>query len=80
MENNLHYAGKLTASKSCLGIVGEVDDGGDGHYVWTHKKFDIGFNENYIVDVNLTSEAKVKLKPGIKIPFTYEVRDLFSSL
>lgn len=55
------------------GIVGEVDESGDGHYVWTHKKFDIGYNGNQIVDVNLTSEAKVKLTPDAKILFTYEV-------
>jgi transmembrane 9 superfamily protein 3 len=56
------------------GIVGEIDEGGDGYYVWTHKKLDMGYHDNQIVDVNLTSEAKVKLAPGIKIPFTYEVR------
>lgn len=50
-----------------------MDDGGDGHYIWTHKKLDIGHNGQYIVDVNLTSESKVKLKAGVKIPFTYEV-------
>ena len=58
------------------GIVGEIDEGGDGFYIWTHKKFDIGFNGKQIVDVNLTSEAKVKLTPNIKIPFTYEVRNV----
>ena len=26
-----------------------------------------------IVDVNLTSESRVKLEPDLKIPFTYEV-------
>lgn len=55
------------------GIVGEIDEGGDGFYIWTHKKFDIGYNEKQIVDVNLTSEAKVKLAPNMKISFTYEV-------
>ena len=55
------------------GIVGD-DEGGEGHYIWTHKKFDIGYNEKQIVDVNLTSEAKIKLSPGIKISFSYEVR------
>uniref|UniRef100_A0A646QE06 Transmembrane 9 superfamily member n=1 Tax=Hemiscolopendra marginata TaxID=943146 RepID=A0A646QE06_9MYRI len=55
------------------GIVGEVDDSGDGFYIWTHKKFDIGYNGNRIVDVNLTSEAKVKLELNTKIQFTYEV-------
>lgn len=59
----------------CLGIVGEMEEsGGQIHYyIWTHKKFDIGYNGKYIVDVNLTSEQKVKLEIGAKIPFTYEV-------
>ncbi|XP_077999050.1 transmembrane 9 superfamily member 3-like [Glandiceps talaboti] len=56
------------------GIVGEIDEGGDGYYIWTHKKLDIGYNGDQIVDVNLTSEAKVKLAPGIKIPFSYQVQ------
>ena len=57
----------------CAGIVGEIDEGGDGYYIWTHKKFDIGYNGKQIVDVNLTSESKVKLEPNIKISFSYEV-------
>lgn len=52
------------------GKVGEIDD---GYYVWTHKKFDIGYNEKQIVDVNLTSENKVKLEPGVTLSFSYEV-------
>ncbi|KAI0241171.1 Transmembrane 9 superfamily member 3, partial [Lamellibrachia satsuma] len=56
------------------GIVGEIEEGGENYYIWTHKKFDIGVNGNQIVDVNLTSEAKVKLMPGSKILFSYEVR------
>ena len=42
-------------------------------YIWTHKKFDIGYNGKHIVDVNLTSESKVKLQPNIQLKFTYEV-------
>ncbi|XP_046349925.1 transmembrane 9 superfamily member 3-like [Haliotis rufescens] len=56
------------------GIVGEIEENTDGLYIWTHKKFDIGYNTKQIVDVNLTSEAKVKLAPNKKIPFTYEVK------
>jgi len=41
--------------------------------MWTHKKFDIGYNGKYIVDVNLTSEVKVKLEQDKTIQFTYEV-------
>jgi len=54
------------------GIVGEVGED-KKYYIWTHKRFDIGFNEKYIVYVNLTSENKMELKPDITIPFTYEV-------
>ena len=49
-------------------------------FVWTHKKFEIGYNGNQIVDVNLTSESKVKLKPETKITFTYEVRHFKTDL
>ncbi|RWS09662.1 Transmembrane 9 superfamily member 3-like protein [Dinothrombium tinctorium] len=56
------------------GIVGEFDEGDQpNYYLWTHKKFEIGYNGNQIVDVNLTSENKVKLKLDAKIIFTYEV-------
>ena len=56
-----------------IGIVGEIEENGDGYYIWTHKKFDIGFNGNQIVDVNLTSEAKIKLAADVQLQFTYEV-------
>ena len=56
------------------GIVGEIGDGdAQEHYLWTHKKFEIGYNGEQIVDVSLTSENQVKLVDGIKVPFTYEV-------
>jgi len=42
-------------------------------YIWTHKKLDIGYNGKHIVDVNLTSESKVKLQPNAQLKFTYEV-------
>lgn len=53
------------------GIVGEMTD--NNYYIWTHKKFEIGYNGNQIVDVNITSEDKVILEPKTKIAFTYEV-------
>ena len=57
------------------GIVGGVDDEAEeeGLYLWTHKKFDIGYNDDRIVDVNLTSDNKVFLSKGTKISFSYEV-------
>ena len=56
-----------------IGVVGEMDESGKNAYIWTHKKFEIGYNENRIVDVNLTSESKVQLQPNTKLSFTYEV-------
>merc|ERR1712071_341459 len=54
------------------GVVGEIDDNND-FYVYTHKKFEIGFNGKQIVDVNLTSQNKVKIEQGAIISFTFEV-------
>lgn len=61
-----------------LGVVGEVEnnDGvavSDSYYIWAHKKFDIGYNGKQIVDVNLTSDNRVKLVQGARISFSYEV-------
>jgi len=56
------------------GIVGEIDEKGEDFYIWTHKKFEIGWNGDQIVDVNLTSEGRTKLHLKTqKIEFTYEV-------
>jgi len=58
------------------GNVGDIEESPHtqpNYYLWTHKKFDIGYNGKHIVDVNLSSEVKVKLENGIRIPFTYEV-------
>lgn len=54
------------------GVVGEIGENNE-YYILTHKKFEIGFNGKQIVDVNLTSENKVKLEDGAVISFTYEV-------
>ncbi|CAG9761434.1 unnamed protein product [Ceutorhynchus assimilis] len=53
------------------GVVGEVKD--NNYYIWTHKKFEIGYNGKQIIDVNLTSEDKVELTSSKKLSFTYEV-------
>ena len=58
---------------SRLGIIGEMDESGKTAYIWTHKKFEIGYNGNRIVDVNLTSESKSPIQPNTKIVFSYEV-------
>lgn len=53
------------------GVVGEMKD--NNYYIWTHKKFEIGYNGKQIIDVNLTSEDKVLLGPTKMLNFTYEV-------
>jgi len=55
------------------GILGEMDESSKSAYIWTHKRFEIGYNGDRIVDVNLTSEAKVQLQPNSKLTFTYEI-------
>ena len=57
--------------------MGEIGESKDEYYLWTHKKFDISYNGDQIVDVSLTSESKTKLTPDTKISFTYEVRFVF---
>ena len=56
-------------------MVGEVDTSGTQpvYKMFTHKKFDVGYNGQQIVDVNLTSDARVVLQAGVKLDFSYEV-------
>ena len=55
------------------GVVGEAIEASQEYYLYSHKKFDIGYNGNRIVDVNMTTEGKVQLKLGQKVRFSYEV-------
>lgn len=41
--------------------------------IFTHKKIEVGYNGNQIVDVNLTSDGRMTLQPGVKLDFSYEV-------
>ncbi|KNC72061.1 hypothetical protein SARC_15392, partial [Sphaeroforma arctica JP610] len=41
-------------------------------YIWTHKKFEIGFNADRIVVVNTTNDRRVEVYPGQKVVFSYE--------
>ena len=60
--------------KRFAGIVGDKEDTDPkALYIWTHKRHDIGYNGNQIVDVNLTSEGKTKLELGAQVQFSYEV-------
>ena len=42
-------------------------------FIYTHKTFDISYNGDKIIMVNLTSEAPVPLEEGTPLDFTYSV-------
>ncbi|KAF7496450.1 Transmembrane 9 superfamily member 3 [Sarcoptes scabiei] len=56
-----------------MGSVGSNDESEEKSFLFTHKKFDIGYNGNQIVDVNMTSDGKTELLVGKQIAFSYEV-------
>jgi transmembrane 9 superfamily protein 3 len=62
------------------GTIGEVEESTKSYFLYTHRRLEIGFNGNRIVDVNLTNEGKVKLERGAQIPFTFEVNWKSSSV
>lgn len=55
------------------GRVGDLHGADKKPHIFTHKKFEIGYNDNRIVDVKLTTEKREPLVTGNKIKFTYEV-------
>ncbi|VBB25302.1 unnamed protein product [Acanthocheilonema viteae] len=64
------------------GMVGEIDSltTPPNYRLFTHKKLEIGYNGNQIVDINVTSDVRVALAPGASISFTYEVVWKFSNI
>lgn len=56
---------------SIVGFIGEMRD--ENAMLWTHKKFEILYNQNQIVGVSLSTSDSVPVTPGAKIIFTYEV-------
>mmetsp|Transcript_60971 Transcript_60971/g.120026 ORF Transcript_60971/g.120026 Transcript_60971/m.120026 type:complete len:602 (-) Transcript_60971:135-1940(-) len=59
------------------GMVGEVlrDDthGRMEKHIFTHRSLSISYNQNRIIEVNLTSENPVPIEAGQKLSFTYTV-------
>eukprot|EP00798_Chlamydomonas_sp_ICE-L_P018861 gene18861-25414_t len=57
------------------GFVGEIrhDSGGDVAYIYTHKTFDLSYNGDKIIQVNLTSDNPVAVVDGAQLEFTYSV-------
>ncbi|VDL59593.1 unnamed protein product [Hymenolepis diminuta] len=63
---------------SIVGFIGEMHD--ENAMLWTHKKFEILYNQNQIVGVSLSISDSVPVTPGAKIIFTYEVAWVESTL
>eukprot|EP00123_Amoebidium_parasiticum_P017535 comp23892_c2_seq1/m.41966 comp23892_c2_seq1/g.41966 ORF comp23892_c2_seq1/g.41966 comp23892_c2_seq1/m.41966 type:complete len:558 (-) comp23892_c2_seq1:158-1831(-) len=67
-----------------MGWLGDMLDGsgqpmeepkeGAKHYLYTHKKFEIFFNNDQIIEVTLQHDNKAPIVPGKELVFTYEVR------
>eukprot|EP00798_Chlamydomonas_sp_ICE-L_P018867 gene18867-25423_t len=57
------------------GFVGEMrhDSVGDVAYIYTHKTFDLSYNGDKIIQVNLTSDNPVAVVDGAQLQFTYSV-------
>jgi transmembrane 9 superfamily protein 3 len=45
----------------------------DKLYIFTHKKFVVTYNNDRVIEVNLTSENPVLLEQGANLDFTYSV-------
>lgn len=54
-------------------LLGETDPNTKTVTVYTHKRFEIGYNNDQIVDVSVVVEAKKPLVPNQELEFTYEV-------
>ncbi|KAL6043065.1 Transmembrane 9 superfamily member 1 [Balamuthia mandrillaris] len=57
------------------GMVGEYldDDTSPQAFIYTHKSFSISWNENRVIEVNLTSEQPKAVEEGMELEFTYSV-------
>lgn len=76
-EPKYKFQGIRTMLNFCaiLGMLGEEDDSSSEpvYKLFTHKKFEIGYNGDKIVDVNLTSDNRVTIAPQTQLEFSYEV-------
>ncbi|KAF7639878.1 Transmembrane 9 superfamily member [Meloidogyne graminicola] len=52
-------------------LVGEKESGTS--FIYTHKKFEIGYNGDNIVVVDVTAEEKKEIQQDVELSFTYEV-------
>ena len=43
-------------------------------FIYTHKSFEIGYNNEQVIMVNLTAENPRPLTPGTELEFTYSVK------
>uniref|UniRef100_A0A1I7XCC1 Transmembrane 9 superfamily member n=1 Tax=Heterorhabditis bacteriophora TaxID=37862 RepID=A0A1I7XCC1_HETBA len=72
---NSYYYQMYLDDMPIWGMIGEVDNTVDppSYKLYTHKKLDIGYNDKQVVDVNLTSDGRAEIHPGVELEFSYEV-------
>lgn len=75
IQNSYYYQMYLD-DMPIWGMVGEIDNtvSPPAYKLYTHKRLDIGFNDKQVVDVNLTTDGRVDIRPGAEITYTYEVQ------
>ena len=71
--DNLPVWGMVGEVSSNDGENPEAEDSGGEALVYTHKKFSISYNDNRIIQVNLTSENPITLGEDTQLDFTYSV-------
>lgn len=54
-------------------LVGETNTATNEVSVYTHKRFEIGYNGDNIVDVSVIVDGAKPVRPGQDLDFTYEI-------
>ncbi|CAP28227.1 Protein CBG08396 [Caenorhabditis briggsae] len=75
IQNSYYYQMYLD-DMPIWGMVGEIDNSVSPptYKLYTHKRLDIGYNDKQVVDINLTTDGRVDIRPGAELTFTYEVQ------
>jgi transmembrane 9 superfamily protein 3 len=63
-----------------VGGIAKDETGKEIPFIYTHSKFSIGYNEDRIVQVNLTAGNPVRLEEGTTLTFTYTVNWIQSDI
>lgn len=51
-----------------------IEHGSEVNYLYTHKSLSISYNENRVIEVNLTTDEPVEIKEGKTFDLSYSVK------